>query len=433
MSSINLKPLVSWGVAFISTKLRADSDGDSDQTARSRPNYHRADYRHSVMPYVWLLIIMLLAPSVASGDALDDLQPGHWTALGTNTIKSVLPSPLPFGSPSAVIRAWSGGWFDTTRNRYCVHGGGHGDYAGNEIYCFDLATFAWARIWGPTANEFIPSPPATIGETYANGDPRSRHSYGGLQYLPNVDKYFVHGGSLWSGSGGMGRATWFFDPSRSAWSLQGDIAGCVGTASPSIPRSAYDPSTGKLYVHKYSSFCEFDPLRNTWKKRGVYGPGASTRASAVMEPVSKQFYLIGAGLTRSYDLTRTDNLIPLVTLTTTGDKTAELAMEPGCDPVGGKVYCWAGGAELYMLDPATRQWTKIPAAATNAITPTAPVSAGTHGRWRYIRAKNVFLVVNGIDQPVYAYKLASSLPPPPPPPALNHRAKFKSARLSFRI
>jgi len=112
---------------------------------------------------------------------------------------------LPYGSPAAVINAWGSGIYDTKRNRYCVHGGGHGDYAGNEWYCFDLAVLTWSRIWGPTPNEFISPPPATIGETYLNGDPRSRHSYDGLEYAPNVDKYFVHGGSLWSGSGGFGR------------------------------------------------------------------------------------------------------------------------------------------------------------------------------------------------------------------------------------
>jgi hypothetical protein len=46
----------------------------------------------------------LLAGAVCAQN-LDHLQPDHWITVGSNTIKSVLPSPLPYGSPAAIINA----------------------------------------------------------------------------------------------------------------------------------------------------------------------------------------------------------------------------------------------------------------------------------------------------------------------------------------
>jgi hypothetical protein len=288
-------------------------------------------------------------------------------------------------------------------------GGGHGDYAGNEIYGFSLDTLQWSRIWGPTPNMQIPD--LTAGgnrEIYLDGNPASRHTYSGIQYLPNVDRYFVHGGSLWSGSGGMGRYTWHFDPNASTWSERADISNCY--SEPSQPYAVYDTGNGNVYAHKYNSLCQYNPIANAWTKRGGFGPGISTRSSAVFDSNNKLFCMIGDGSTLCYDMKSTGNTIQLQAVTTTGDKTAEKTSYPGVDynPISKQIVAWAGGTDVYTLDLTTRVWTRVPAAPNNLVTPTAPTSTGSHGRWRYIQSKNVFIVVNGINQNVYAYKLSAN-------------------------
>jgi hypothetical protein len=353
-------------------------------------------------------ICALILPAGARADALDHLCSGCWIELGTNRIRDVLPSPLPYRNPDTITHAWNGGFIDTLRNRYVVMGGGHGDYAGNEIYAFPLATLRWSRIWGPTPNEFIPNQPATIGETYANGDPRSRHTYSGIQYFSSLDKYFVHGGSLWSGSGGMGGASWFFDPVVSRWTRLGDISVCYPRSS--VPFTVYDPTANLIYAHKYNSLCEYNPGTNSWRKRGGYDLGISPNATSVFHPKLKQFCLIGgakgAGQTRCYDMSRSDNRISLETILTTGDKTAENASYPGVDydPISEQIIAWVNGADVYALDLTAKSWTKIAPAPSNTITPTPKASAGTHGRWRYVPSKNVFILLNDIDEKVYAYR-----------------------------
>ena len=51
-----------------------------------------------------------------------------------------LPDPKPPGNAGAITGAWNGAALDTKRNRLLVTGGGHLDYAGNEIYAFDFGT-----------------------------------------------------------------------------------------------------------------------------------------------------------------------------------------------------------------------------------------------------------------------------------------------------
>jgi hypothetical protein len=360
------------------------------------------------------IFLMNLISVSASGGPIDNLQPGAWYEVPNSKIRDVLPNPLPPGTtgPAAVVSAWSGAAYDTARDCYIVTGGGHGDYAGNELYSLCLNTLQWQRIWGPTPNASIP--PVTQGgsETYLNGDPASVHTYGGLQYLPNVDRLWRFSGSLWGGSGGFGKIGWFFDFASSSWQQRAAGIYAFGT----IPYSAYDTVTGHVFVHRYNRFEEYDPTNDTWSTRGSYGPGTTPSASAVIDPVRRKFLLIGSGAVQQYDLNlATSNL---TAITTTGDTAPLNAAYPGVeyDPVSDRIVAWIGGADVYALNMNTLVWTKISPAATNNVIPTAPPGTGTHGRWRYIPSKNAFIVVNSIDQNAYVYKL-SPLPATPPSPA----------------
>src|SRR5262249_6894573 len=122
-----------------------------------------------------------------------------WFAIPNTKIRSVCP-PDNFGGSGyaftsnceAVIDAWNGGVFDTSRNRFIIWGGGHHDYSGNEIYSLDMNTWALSRVTNPAIPVATACPESLAGGT----QPNSRHTYGGIQYLPNVDKMFVFGGGL---------------------------------------------------------------------------------------------------------------------------------------------------------------------------------------------------------------------------------------------
>jgi hypothetical protein len=142
--------------------------------------------------------------------------PGTRVNISRNLLRDVDPCPSRncgyTGSigQRGVLAAWCGGAFATDYSAlggYLVHGGGHRDYLGNEVYVFDLDTLLWRRLNEP----YEPSPGATrwltreqpLGPTgdleegeYAPGIPASSHTYDNVQYLPgafagNRRGYFV--------------------------------------------------------------------------------------------------------------------------------------------------------------------------------------------------------------------------------------------------
>src|SRR3954449_5127276 len=97
------------------------------------------------------LIVALTLSSLAQAHPLDTLAPGQWYDVPASHLEEQFPTPRPAGNtgPSAVIEAWSGGTYDSVRGPLVLWGGGHSDYAGNELYAFDIATLKWSRLWGP--------------------------------------------------------------------------------------------------------------------------------------------------------------------------------------------------------------------------------------------------------------------------------------------
>jgi hypothetical protein len=187
-----------------------------------------------------------------------------------------------------VFAAWCGGAFATDYSAlggYLAHGGGHGDYLGNEVYVFDLDTLLWQRLSEP----YEPSPGAThwltreqpLGPTgdlqegeYAPGIPASSHTYDNVQYLPaalagNRRGYFVRltgtsNGRLGGGYSGRSHA---FDLDTRRWtrySLNRTTAaegGGEGTATCFDTRRARYWSAG-LGARKVTRF--LDVKSRTW-------------------------------------------------------------------------------------------------------------------------------------------------------------------------
>src|SRR3546814_1403457 len=84
-------------------------------------------------------------------------QPGDFAVVRGSALSSYLVRDDEFAfcneikchRSSAVLGAWNGGAFDRARGEFRVHGGGHADYGGNEVYAFDFATLTWTRETNP--------------------------------------------------------------------------------------------------------------------------------------------------------------------------------------------------------------------------------------------------------------------------------------------
>ncbi len=340
-----------------------------------------------------------------TADPIDNLAPGNWLAINSH-LDSVGPNPVPAGASGvpAVMDAWSGGAYDTKRDRLIVWGGGHSDYAGNEVYVFSINTRTWTRATNPSTD---------VGGDessgyYPDGLPRSRHTYGYVEYIPPpVDRFCVFGGSGLYPSGQIGvNNVDCLNLDTFAWERK------VNTPTTGIGSlSGYDPVTGHTWIHGVASsgfLAEFDYQNNRFIAHGTSGIEnmfIEYSHTGVVEPVKRKFVGIGGGDVFVWNL-GSGSSIAHTSLSTTGGAPVVGASNPGLayDPILRKVVAWNGGTDLYALDIDGGIWTRIAPAAGNTVVPTAPNSRGTYGRFRYIPSRDVYIVVNRVDESVFIYR-----------------------------
>lgn len=337
------------------------------------------------------------------GSVLDVLPPGHWYEVVDSSIEADL------GKTPNVMKPWSSGAYDSLRDRLVIFGGGHMDYSGNELYAFDVNTLQWQQLTQPSAPEDV----SKTDPIYADGRPSSVHTYDGLEYLPNVDRLFTSGGSIY-GSGGCSGNTWLFDfdaqPAESGWQHIQDSKGGCGMIS------AFDAATGHIWYAAGGTLLEFDPLNldNPWTDHpGVFNELFKFYMTADIDPNRRKLAALGGtgygGFPKTLLVDLAADPIPRAeVLATTGATEIEDSDAAGFvfDPVSDRFIAWNGGASVYALDVDSKVWSRMDPAATNAIVPSKPQPNGTYGRFRYIPSKNAFILVNDVTENVFFYKLA---------------------------
>lgn len=347
---------------------------------------------------------------------LVDLPADTWYTVPDSKMRAVCPDGY---NCANAIEPWSGGTYDPVHNQMLVFGGGHADYAGNEVYSFDIPTLKWTRLTDPSPQSYESQDPLP------DGQPVSRHSYDGIDYIAHAGVMFAHGGSRWQDGGGT-NVTWAFDPVTKAWtnrqpSNELPLTNCCSEGS------AYDPATKRVYVHRTHSLAAYDWDTNAWVVLQDYGfPPFWPRYEAwgdkrgVVDTKRGLLWFFGSKLVLVYDIANgthvTDDWITTGGSTftnadtvsghadeviTTGGGEVITAAGPGVDydTAADDLVAWIGGAP-WILDLDSKTWTQ--GSGTGA--PTATAAHGTYGRWRYVPRLNVFVLVNGADQDVLVYK-----------------------------
>lgn len=351
--------------------------------------------------YACMAVLGLAQLGITAAATVEDIPAGTWYEVPGSKLEAVKPVPEPPSwSGFSGLFAWAGGVLDTKRDRLLVWGGGHADYTGNEIYAFDLATLKWSRIWGPSKE--IPASPESgkTQDTYADGNPSARHTYDNLVYNPARDVLFSSGGSLsWGGQWTEG--TWEFSLANNAWQKRQNVNAST------FNQSSYDLSSGLIFRTSESATEEFNPTTNVWTKRSSDGNTGDWQFSGEIDPDHHVMVLIGGGHLRVFNL----KTYVMSTPTATGDTEILSAYAPGLtwDSKSHKLVAWSGGAAVYRIDIADNlsgySIKKVAAAAGNKITPSEPNKQGTYSKFQYSPGKNVFVLVNQVDNSVYIYRL----------------------------
>ena len=369
----------------------------------------------------WSALALLATSSLTHAADLQTLPAGRWYRFPDSKLEAVAPKEEVSGTIKSVMAAWSGGVYDTDRDQLVVWGGGHKDYAGNEVYAFGpLSSPApkWRRLTEPSL------PAADNTARGKDGRPVSRHTYNLLTYLPAPYNKMMSCGIGSRHSDGYGAAgVDFYD-----FSVDG-LQGQPWSVGPDAPSNSYatsafcvyNPATQQVWYQDMgasnSQLQRFDVAKNRWSTHVKFNP--DSEPTAAIDP--RRNWLVSTGQrngTRLYDLNKPDRE-PLK-LATEGPRAVEEGKFPGFvhDPVNDQFVGWSGGAQVYGLAiprDAKRGpwvWAPIPLDPGNDVVPTelagkrmAGYVTGTFGRFRYVPSLHGVVLVNGTDEDVYFFKL----------------------------
>ena len=208
------------------------------------------------------IIVATLATSASAGSSdylinlLQTTPAGGWVMASTNQFSDawvtgaakVPPTP---SNPSGIVNAWSSFAWDSTSGNMLLWGGGHANYAGNEIYVWNGTNGAWER--GSLSSRTVGTLGADRDFIVDNAAPQSAHTYDGNIYLPINNMFMTFGGAAYTTGGNFSTRVgstveragpWMWDPTKADPNKVGGTSG-----------SGYDPSTpgGNMWINRIDS------------------------------------------------------------------------------------------------------------------------------------------------------------------------------------
>lgn len=184
---------------------------------------------------------------------------GGWVEASTNPFSDAWPKgadavPLTLGAPPAIINAWSSFAWDSKRGDLMLWGGGHANYAGNEMYLWDGATGAWER-------GSLPSKVDTSGLIIGGTAPQSSHTYDNNVYLPINDMFLTFGGAA-SPTGGPFQTKDGSDVRRAGpylWDPNRADPNKLGGTTDTGWNTANAPQNGNMWIDRHGQFTGVEP------------------------------------------------------------------------------------------------------------------------------------------------------------------------------
>ncbi len=384
----------------------------------------------------------------------------QWVRLNANKYSEVwTPNslrPTTEGSPASIILAWGSMAWDSNRGDLVFFGGGHANYAGNDIYRWRASTLKWERASLPSAVKRISGGLYTAIDG-VDSAPISSHTYDSNEFFPVADRFVTFGGAAYQTGGGFqrpdGAATgpYFWDPSKADANKVGGTTGSqvdqtvVGgnmwqnrdnrePIQTTNTASAYANENGKdvLYIQGGNTLLKYtvndltDSSSDSYEIVGRALQTFSGKGAGAYSPFENMFVRTSGG-TQDFNVWLLDN--------STGQIVNNINIKPNdiqgsdsfdftklgdygmdFDPVRDRFVLWGGGADIWSLTPGDD-----PADVTgwqmNLLTDSfgnedgfpslAEIGAftGVLGKWKYSKELDVFLgVVDPVNGDVWAFK-----------------------------
>lgn len=377
----------------------------------------------------------------ATPDWIGSTAPGTWTTISRNTLADVDPADdrklnpnHPKSAPwrgstgqASVVDAWNGGAYAADLGRYgslLLYGGGHGNYFGNEVYAFDLESGRWSRLSDPFVANVDKLVDRYESGSFPDGSPLPPHTYDYVEYDPGTRRLLVLRGLQQlrvPGNGVSSGSPHAFDLASRGWLR----AASHGAPVISGGFSAYDPvkrvhwtaSPGKASAGLRwfdAAPRNADGTIGAWSERIADVPLAADSVAAI-DPDRR--LLVYTRFRQGGDVFAVDLAVgrPRAIRIAYGGDTPMLESAHGWEwsPTRKAFLYWRRGVGVYQLrldgsDPIRGrwEWSRLTTAGSQG-PPEMRRDNGIFGRFRIasIEGREFAIVVNGADQPVYAFRV----------------------------
>ncbi|MBL8027818.1 MAG: T9SS type A sorting domain-containing protein [Fibrobacteres bacterium] len=346
------------------------------------------------------LILMLGVASLFANEFLKNLPENSWYEVpNSNLTKVGAPDVGQYAvSGPKGVTAFSGGAYDPIHKRFIVFGGGHADYAGNELYHFEMDSLKWVRFTEP--DTFLQSDNNVEPNRY--GRPISRHTYDGLAYIKHADRFFAFGGAM-SLSGWSTNTTWTFNPNNKTWQYMqptGTLPGSEYDLS-----CAYDEVTKNIYLVSTAHLFKYSYDENKWTRIYEWWQNNSGEKQAFLDTKRRRFVVRAkSGYYKAWDIDSSKTVAPFVF---TGDSVCMTTTAPvniDYDQKADKYLGIYSDGVVFIADPDSLIWRR-------KTTTGGPTNTGWifGNRWCYIAEDNVFFcMTNDANANVWFYKHTSN-------------------------
>lgn len=204
-------------------------------------------FEYTVADTAGLRATAVVAVTVTAGNSDDRLlellgaaPEGSWLKVNRNRFQDVW-TPLnqraevdgvPIGEPRKIISAWGSMAWDSNRSQLIIWGGGHGNYAGNDVYRFDARTLQWERASLPSRVIAPFGDRRFLAVDGAMNAPMSSHTYDNQEFLRLLDRFVTFGGASYNtgriftlDDGVTPTGPYLWDPSRAGAEMVGGTTG----------------------------------------------------------------------------------------------------------------------------------------------------------------------------------------------------------------
>lgn len=342
---------------------------------------------------------------------LSGVSSGQWASLPNSSLTASGvgwsgTAPGGTGNYQTIVLAWGGGILNTVGVKHggsfipgtfvVIFGGGHGDYAGNEVYAYgplESSSPIWRRLTDPT----IPAPTNVLRD--GSGNPVSRHTYDSLMYLPGSNKMLAVGAAGYYSVGFAFNGADLFDFATNTWTaVDAGFPAYTGGGTISMV-GGVDGATGKVWGvgnGNATKLCSFDPATSTWSSWYKDNPnGPTSGKGAVGRGLLVQ---MKAGVVYAQNLSLPDSVFFTPTVTGTGPGSSGIEGQTlDWDEAGGFFFTVSSAGTVFKLTPGALPLTDSWAWSSTSATGTAPGSASANGVYGRLRSfQGNVLVPRGI-------------------------------------